>query len=517
MIKLNKKLSTVVMLSSLILMACGNGDGETAESTNNGNDNNTDETSVEAGTYFESLTVMAPTFETTAPPADNEWELNVEEVAGVDLDINWVPNSNYEDRMNVTLASTDIPELMVIQGKTPGFLNSAEAGAFWDLTDYLDDFDHLSTYNPDVLNNASVNGRVYGIYRGRDVMRHTALMRKDWLENLDLDVPETIDEYTEVLRAFTFDDPNGSGADDTYGLMESNIHAVLDVAHVWFGAPNQWAIEDGEFIPSFTTEEYKASLDWFKGLVEEGLVNPDFTTLSPDDLESEIFNGNGGSMVATYSNTMRLNNLFADSEGVERDDAHFMENTGTLRSPLDDQEYGFPTEGYAGFIAIPKTSVQTEEELIEVLGYLDNLSSADGLNALNHGIEGVTYEVNEDGYLVPIETEEALNLRAYEMGQISTYGDGMLEPVVVNPLQKERLRLMEMNEAAAVHNEAAPFVSETYTTRGQQLNEIISDARVLYVAGQISEDEWYAAVDRWFDSGGEQVIEEFNELYQEHN
>ena len=43
-------------------------------------------------------------------------------------------------------------------------------------------------------------------------------IRQDWLDNLKLEVPTTIDELEEVMRAFTEDDPDGNGQDDTYGL-----------------------------------------------------------------------------------------------------------------------------------------------------------------------------------------------------------------------------------------------------------------------------------------------------------
>ncbi|WP_240720275.1 hypothetical protein [Pseudarthrobacter sp. NamB4] len=65
---------------------------------------------------------------------------------------------------------------MVIQGKTPGFVKNAEAGAFWDLTDKLDDYPNLKTTFPEIQENASINGAVYGVYRGRAPMRALAAL-----------------------------------------------------------------------------------------------------------------------------------------------------------------------------------------------------------------------------------------------------------------------------------------------------------------------------------------------------
>lgn len=505
----------VVLFGLLFLVACGDSDDASKNNASSngagGSDGEGEET-----VHFEEINIMAPTFETTAPPADNDWELAVEEFTGKKININWVPNVNYEDRMNVTLVSDDIPEVMVIQGKTPGFLNSAEAGAFWELSDYLDDYEFLSQYNEDVQRNASVNGKVYGLYRSRDIMRSTAILRKDWLDNLGLDVPETVDEFIDVLYAFTNDDPDGNGVDDTVGLIIPTYYGSLDTLAVWMGAPNVWGIENGEFIPNFTTDEYMESLELARQLVEDGVINEDFTTLSPDDWDSAMFTGRGGAIIDVYSRAMSVNGLFADEAGSDGSDPseYFVEITGTLRAS-DGQEYGHPTDGYSGFLAISKSSVQTEEELHEILAFLDQLCSPEGANLLNNGIEGVNYELDDEGYVIPLETEEAVALNPYIMNQMAMYGDGLYKPKADSDLAIKRYQLMEDNEEHAVFNEAASLVSNIYTTQGTQLDEIIEDARIQYLAGQIDREGWDAAVDLWYNSGGQELIDELTELYGE--
>lgn len=509
-------LIVAILFSLFIVVACGGDDDDkTGGKSNEGNNSSDNGNGGEETVYFDEINIMAPTFETTAPPANNDVELELEELTGKKINVNWVPNVSYEDRMNVTLASNEIPHVMVIQGKTPGFLNSAEAGAFWELSDYLGEFEHLSQYNEDILRNSSVNGKVYGIYRQRDIMRSTALIRKDWLENLDLGIPETIDDLYDVLHAFTYDDPNGSGQDDTVGLIIPTWYGSLDTLAIWFGAPNVWGIEDNQLIPAFATDEYAEALAFTKKIVDEGLVNNDFTTLSPDDWNREMFNGNGGVIIDVYSRAMQVNNLFIDEVGTEDPDEYFVEITGTIKAP-DGSEYGHPTDGYSGFLAISKSSVQTEDELREVLGFLDHLVSADGINLLNHGIEGISYEIDDDGYLVPTESEEAERIAPFHrsFAQMSMFGDGIHQMRPSGQLAEKRYQLMEDNEAHAVFNQAAHLVSDVYTRQGNQLDDIISDARIRYIAGQIGEDEFQAEIDRWYSSGGQALIDELNELYE---
>src|SRR5699024_11354928 len=59
--------------------------------------------------------------------------------------------------------------------------------------------------------------------------------------------------------------------------------------------------------------------------------------------------------------------------------------------------YALPTTGYAGFLAIPKSSVQTEEQLEQVLQMLNDLNSTEAQILMNNGVEGDNFTV-EDGF-----------------------------------------------------------------------------------------------------------------------
>ncbi len=76
-------------------------------------------------TELDSLSIMAPYLVTNAPEDGNQFETAIEEQIGVDLDITWVPNSSYGDKVNITLAGDDLPQVMVIQGKDPGVVRNA--------------------------------------------------------------------------------------------------------------------------------------------------------------------------------------------------------------------------------------------------------------------------------------------------------------------------------------------------------------------------------------------------------
>jgi len=78
---------------------------------------------------------------------------------------------------------------------------------------------------------------------------------------------------------------------------------------------------------------------------------------------------------------------------------------------------------------------------------------------------------------------------------------------------ERRLKTQEGDMTSAVQNPANALVSDTYMSKGAQLDQIIGDARLKYFAGQFTQDQYTAEIKRWHTEGGDQVIKEMNELY----
>jgi len=79
----------------------------------------------------------------------------------------------------------------------------------------------------------------------------------------------------------------------------------------------------------------------------------------------------------------------------------------------------------------------------------------------------------------------------------------------------KRTEVMAEDLKSAVYNPAAPYVSETYVAKGAQLDNIVADARIKYLAGQIDEQGLKDAIKLWGTSGGNKIKEEINKLWQD--
>ena len=190
----------------------------------------------------------------------------IEDTLGINIDLTQV-SENFEQALALAVSSGDIPDLIWMDYDT--YVSYAKEGLFYDIGDLVKNYPDLMEY---VNTNGSgdycwdrmtIDGAVYGVpTRSVNKTMYTAAIRQDWLDKLGLKVPETLDELTEVLRAFTEDDPDGDGIKNTYGACCTG----LDYASVFFGAFGATSMldyllnEDGTVTTNVISENYRNAL-----------------------------------------------------------------------------------------------------------------------------------------------------------------------------------------------------------------------------------------------------------------
>src|SRR5699024_2871574 len=126
------------------------------------------------------------------------------------------------------------------------------------------------------IESGKIEGNLYGVPMVQPLARYGVLVRQDWLDNLNLEVPHTWDELREVARAFTEDDPDGNGKDDTVGFVDRSYSFKVGFRMLsgYFGAGNNFALNDNnEIIPSFMQDEFKEAMEWYRDIYENGWMN----------------------------------------------------------------------------------------------------------------------------------------------------------------------------------------------------------------------------------------------------
>ncbi|WP_240506270.1 extracellular solute-binding protein [Thermoactinospora rubra] len=500
----------LTLTTALLATACGSDGGGGGQAASN------------------ELTLMVKLFG-AAPSPSGEMHKAVEKLTGKKLNITWVPDADYNEKTNVTLASDKLPDLMVVNPKNASFAKAAEAGAFWDLTDKIKNYPNLPK-DPRILANSSTNGKNYGIYRVRPLLRSAIVLRKDWLEKLGLKEPETTEDLYEIAKAFTEKDPDGNGKKDTYGLIlpkwpspQFNASSPYNAIDVWFGAPNGFQMRDGKLVPEFDAPEFWEAQKYIKKFIDEGLVNPDWATLDTAKWNDPFVQGKGGIIIDVNVRAQQLFDLFKqqDPKGY----MHKVTIAGNLKRP-DGQKFSLPFTGYNDVIAVSKQNIRTEQQLDDVLKMMDKLASKEGAVLLTNGIEGKNFKV-EDGKAVKINDQDPavqtinndVEKGFIQLGTTASVGvsggtgyDWKRQTPQEQAIEDKKNQLAELDLQTAVHDPTLPYISKTAVEKGATLNPIPTDARIKHLAGEITEEQFKAEIKRWYDSGGTQMLAEFQEL-----
>ena len=469
------------------------------------------------------VTVLLPEFTMDVDfVAENNPVLNaIEEATGVRLQIIWAPNENYGDILNTTMADKDLPMLIAAtDARSPLIMNSARAGAFWDLTDYVSDaenYPNLALGDSQIYNNISVDGRVYGIYRTRNYPRGGAYYRSDIAKQMGFDKEvKTIDDLTELAEALA------KYSDDTYALNICSYTAgTISFITVAYGAPNNWGVdENGNIYPAHLSPAYLEGLNWLRHLYEIGGIDPNFAQISTNDWNDIERTNKAFMRFDCLDNAYRQQEWFENNvEGIT--DTIF-EQVGPLAKADGSITIWPQNPGFSGEILV--TKAVKEENLEKVMKFLDWCNSDAGITMLNLGVENETYWVGEDGYRIDIsklpedEYNEKSNAGKQYLHDLNQLNMGVsyhaVEPAMKLSVARQRFADLNVELAPyAVLDPCYPLVSQTNIDYGAQLSPIISDAAVQYIAGIIDEDGLRAAWADWAAQGGDAMTQEYTEAY----
>ncbi len=496
--KRNKKIVALLVAVSLMtggMAACGKGKNGSLESTVKQTTSEVQKTGQTAeGEVFtypmagdNEITVYqvlkANVSANFANRGDTEWAKGIIERTGIK--VTWEHGATADD-YNMMLASGDwcdiIADTNLLNYK--GGPEQAFADGFaLPLNDIIEEYcPNLKAYleaNPDVDKAMKTDSGHYycfpSVSSSSSANTCGAYIRKDWLEKLNLKVPDTIDEWHDVLLAFKEE----LGISAPYSETMGNLLAQSAFAYAFGVAANNGRrlMMNGEqviFAP--ITDNYKAFLTTMNQWYKEGLLDTDIAAINSASVSAKMISGDAGATTAWLVSGLQATQI----AGEEQNPDFKLTAVAVPRVEADvPQTHALTSYKFTGSGNFITGSCKNIEAAAR---FLDWQYSEEGILYNNFGVEGVSYNM-VDGK--PVYTDDVLYNypEGWTLGQsIAKYALGANASLVtMDEYYLQTLVRDEAREGSAIWSAAAENALQ-YVVPPVTLNEEESEIVGKYAA-----------------------------------
>lgn len=321
--KSNKVLAllTAVSLSAGLLAGCGGsassasssaaGSSTAADSANAATEEFSYPMSGKELTYWCELNTNVSANYTNM--GDTPFGQGLMERTGVTITYLHPPTGQLNEQFNLILADGDLPDIMEYtwQSYPGGPQKAIEDGNILALNDIIDQYcPNLKAYleaHPDVDRQCKTDEGNYYMFpfvRGDDSLRvSTGLMiRQDWLNDLGLEMPTTIDEWHDVLTAFKTE--KGATAPFAFEYTTPSLRNNWPFMSAYNTTAEFYVGDDGKIHYGPAEENYKEFLATMNQWYKEGLLDPDMPTAQLDQVSAKMTSGASGASLGWIGSRM---------------------------------------------------------------------------------------------------------------------------------------------------------------------------------------------------------------------
>ncbi|NMB95977.1 MAG: extracellular solute-binding protein [Clostridiaceae bacterium] len=251
----------------------------------------------------------------------------------IELSLETAVGSRFVEVLNTRMASAaNLPDIIVHRYDDVTLNNVYNNGLILDLTDLIKEHapNIAKTYFEEdpyyIIANGTADGKILRVIQIVKNIQHTVTtlnVRYDWCKAVGMELPETTDQFYNMLKAFQEQDVNGNGMKDEifmpdYVAMNQSLSTSFGVMKM-NGASDSWfADSTGKIYHTMLTDEAKNYIAYVAKLYGEGLIDPDFLNQTQDQIsEKRYANRMAGGVGAWWNSVLQSTALNAYAINAE--------------------------------------------------------------------------------------------------------------------------------------------------------------------------------------------------------
>ena len=362
---------------------------------------------------------------------DTEFSKYLDEETGIKVEYISPPVGNAPQAFNLLVASGNMPDIIDYSwNRTPGYPGGTEAALnnkiIIPLNELMEenapDLKAILDENPQYDKMIKTDAGIYSIFpvmKMDDYLNTTygLVLRGDWLEELGLEIPETMDEWHTVLTAFK----NEKGAEFPFSyatpwdVFNPFMNGMLIGA---YGVNKEWYLQEGTTTYGPYESGYKDWLATMAQWYQEGLIDNNFATNDQVTIDYNVLTGKTGAVALWLGSGL---GKYLPELRSQDPDATLVAAPYPVLKKGDTPQFSSLLNMFDGAGACITTSCSNPELAVQFLnyGYTEK-----GRKTFNYGREGISYTV--DGGAVNLTEAVTASPDGWPIGQAwSKYAHGV--------------------------------------------------------------------------------------------
>ena len=369
-------------------------------------------------TIFQGAGIPQPTGEKAIVP------IAIKKALGVDVEnICSASGNDYIQQLNTKLAAGDPPDIFGVSNREM-LVDLVNKGIPLELTPYLPKMQDYVALAKGAIKKGYIGDKLYAFTNYMNMHPSISMfIRTDWLKKLNLQMPTNLDEFRNVLIAFTTKDPKGTGQKDTYGYGGYVGDAVFggafnDIAGA-FGipAPGDTFIKDGKAVNSLDDPAMPQFLAYLADLYKQGTIDPQSFSYTLMQCQKAGFQEKFGVMQQAFFEIRKQE--YIDQFKAVNPNAEWTE-IPAIKGPGGAYNNPRDVAGGGSIRCIPASLAKTNpKKLDKVIELINWLSGGEGLILVQFGLKDVHHTRDASGKVVAITDmllKEGGYLNTWQMG-----------------------------------------------------------------------------------------------------
>ena len=325
----------------------------------------------------------------------------MEKMTNAHVAIDWHEADGYASSVATTLLM-DISELPdIVNPFSFGIMDLADDGMIVPLDDYLELMPDIVAAVGEERMDAwrQADGHIYFIPSVSSVQGSQSMMvRKDWLDALQMDMPETWEDWLALWKGIRDNDLNGNGDPDdeiplalSYGSDgEKCMTMLMNAFGIRASSDCQFCVlEDGTYTMVYEHPNFDEFLEAAAELYREGIIQEDFDTCDYNKIE-ELMKGNLLGTTMTWAVSASTEEELREN-GAE--DALWTA-CAPIQGPHGDQM--IQERELVGSSWCITAGAEKAGKVEDIVRFFNWCFTQEGAYLYNYGIEGVSYQITDD-------------------------------------------------------------------------------------------------------------------------